>query len=348
MASLTPCACPRSLGLLRLGFLDAVLSRALLRGFMTAVGIVIFCAQAIPILGLEHAVKHAHASIDTPFQKIAFTATHLGDTRMLTCVISASALAFLILTKLFKKKLAERPGMRVLKFVPEVLFVVIGSTILSSVFDWDSKGVAVLGKVSAGQASFVVPFTYQASYLQGCLGTSTVVAVLGFLDSIVAAKDCAGRFDYPISPNRELVALGAANFGAAFVSGTLPGFGSVTRSRLAGQTGATTQMVSRVEGGAGVDVVKGLTQCCAGAGWTPDWVLHLAGHVLSARLLVCTSQVHPGGDHLRCGILNPRGGAPRRQGTPPGRLALGAHFRFTLLTVPVVRGTVLLEDASVD
>lgn len=212
---------------------------------MTAVGIVIFCAQAVPILGLELAAKQAHATLDTPFQKLGFTLTHLSQTHSLTFLVSAVALSFLILAKLFKNKLAERPGMRVLKFVPEVLFVVIASTVLSSVFDWDGKGLAVLGNVSAGQASFVVPFTYRASYLQGCLGTSTVVAVLGFLDSIVAAKDCAGRYDYPISPNRELVALGAANFGAAFVSGTLPGFGSVTRSRLAGQTGATTQMVGR-------------------------------------------------------------------------------------------------------
>lgn len=233
-----------SLGLLRLGFLDAVLSRALLRGFITAVGFVIFCAQAIPILGLEAAAKHAHASLDTPFEKVAFTATHLNETHSLTLAVSASALGFLVLAKLFKNKLSERPGMRFLKFVPEVLFVVIASTVLSAAFDWNGKGMAVLGNVSAGQASFVVPFAYSSSYLKGCLGTSTVVAVLGFLDSIVAAKDCAGRFDYPISPNRELVALGAANFGAAFVSGTLPGFGSVTRSRLAGQTGATTQMVS--------------------------------------------------------------------------------------------------------
>lgn len=51
------------------------------------------------------------------------------------------------------------------------------------------------------------------------------------------------------SPNRELVALGAANVAASFVSGTLPGYGSITRSRLAGDTGATTQMTSLLTGG---------------------------------------------------------------------------------------------------
>jgi len=56
-----------------------------------------------------------------------------------------------------------------------------------------------------------------------------LIAVVGFLDSIVAAKQNASRFGYSISPNRELVALGAANLAGAFIPGTLPAFGSITR-----------------------------------------------------------------------------------------------------------------------
>lgn len=51
-----------------------------------------------------------------------------------------------------------------------------------------------------------------------------------------------------VSPNRELVALGAANIVASFISGTVPGYGSITRSRLAGQTGARTPMASFLTG----------------------------------------------------------------------------------------------------
>lgn len=73
-----------------------------------------------------------------------------------------------------------------------------------------------------------------------------MIAVLGFLDSIVGAHDMGTKFDYAISPNRELVALGAGNVVASFFSGCLPGYGSITRSRLAGNTGARTQMVRRL------------------------------------------------------------------------------------------------------
>jgi len=59
------------------------------------------------------------------------------------------------------------------------------------------------------------------------------MAVVGFLDSIVAAKQNAARFGYSISPNRELVALGAANIAGSFIPGTLPAFGSITRQASA-------------------------------------------------------------------------------------------------------------------
>jgi MFS superfamily sulfate permease-like transporter len=56
--------------------------------------------------------------------------------------------------------------------------------------------------------------------------------VAGFLDSIVSAKQNAAKYEYSISPNRELVALGAGNLIASFVPGTLPAAGSITRYAL--------------------------------------------------------------------------------------------------------------------
>ena len=61
---------------------------------------------------------------------------------------------------------------------------------------------------------------------------NSLISVVGFLDSIVAAKQNAARFGYSISPNRELVALGVANLTGSLVPGTLPAFGSITRCGL--------------------------------------------------------------------------------------------------------------------
>lgn len=69
---------------------------------------------------------------------------------------------------------------------------------------------------------------------------------MGFLDSIVSAKQNATKFQYTISPNRELVALGVANLAGSFVPGALPAAGSITKSRISGDVGARTQMASLV------------------------------------------------------------------------------------------------------
>lgn len=69
------------------------------------------------------------------------------------------------------------------------------------------------------------------------------------MDSTVAAKQNADRLGYSISPNRELVAFGAANFFGSFVPDTLPTFGSIVRSKINGDVGARTQLSSLVTAG---------------------------------------------------------------------------------------------------
>lgn len=59
--------------------------------------------------------------------------------------------------------------------------------------------------------------------------TVRLISVAGFLDSIVSAKQNAAKYGHSISPNRELVALGAGNIVGSFVPGTLPAGGSITR-----------------------------------------------------------------------------------------------------------------------
>ncbi|GAA6053425.1 hypothetical protein JCM3770_005160, partial [Rhodotorula araucariae] len=240
------------LGFFRLGFLDAVLSRALLRGFMTAVGVTIFITQLIPIMGIEKGLNAAYGASSSIPEKVFYIATHLHEGHRLTLFISGVALATLVGGRLLKKLVVKKEcRFRWIKFVPEVLLVVIISTFLSHTFRWHDAGLQVLGKVSPGNVKVRIPFVGWGPYTQyitKCFGTSTVIAILGFLDSIVAAKDMASKYDYPISPNRELCALGFANLFTSMCTGSLPGYGSITRSRLAASTGATTQMASLLTG----------------------------------------------------------------------------------------------------
>ena len=75
----------------------------------------------------------------------------------------------------------------------------------------------ILGAVPINTGTFVqFPLgKLTLRYLRRTTSTVVLISVVGFLDSIVAAKQNAARFGYSISPNRELVALGAGNIAGA-------------------------------------------------------------------------------------------------------------------------------------
>ncbi|KAI9511437.1 sulfate anion transporter [Russula earlei] len=233
------------LGFFRLGFIDVVLSRALLRGFITAVAFIIFIEQLIPMLGLT-ALEHS-LNPQTTLEKIFFLVEY-GFTRahQPTAFVSACVLVVLVILRMLKASLRRYKWVT---RVPEVLIVVIVSTILSDEFRWDDDGIAILGNVPIHTGGHFIKFPlhhHNLPYLRQTTSTAVLISIIGFLDSIVAAKQNAARYSYSISPNRELVALGAANLAGAFVPGTLPAYGSITRSRINGEAGARTQMASIV------------------------------------------------------------------------------------------------------
>lgn len=54
-------------------------------------------------------------------------------------------------------------------------------------FNWDRYGLDVLGEVNVGDAKIHFPIHNVGTYLSECLGTSTVIAILGFLVSFTVS-----------------------------------------------------------------------------------------------------------------------------------------------------------------
>lgn len=88
-------------------------------------------------------------------------------------------------------------------------------------------------------------------HVREAMGTSFLIALLGFFESSVAAKTLPGGDPktgeglqgMTLSPNRELVALGVANLvGGCFMG--LPAFGGYARSKVNASTGGRTPMSS--------------------------------------------------------------------------------------------------------
>lgn len=83
------------------------------------------------MLGMTQILSHPEAARDPPVLPLAkaqFIIEHLSHTHKLTAVLGFSALAVLIVVRLAKQWAVKRPGGQWVRFVPEILFVVVGTT----------------------------------------------------------------------------------------------------------------------------------------------------------------------------------------------------------------------------
>jgi len=232
------------LGLLRLGFVDVVLSRALLRGFINAVALVILIEQMVPMLGLVAFMNSQDPK--NSLDKLVLIIQNLGLSHDPTTRISILALLTITNLQIMKRYCGTVP---LIRRMPDIVMVVLGFTALSSICRWDGQGVAVFGSVpvTLGKSFFSFPLREStARYFKQTTPISMMIAIIGYFDSIIAGKQNATRFNYLISPNRELVALGAGNIAASFIPGTLPAYGSLIRSRICADSGGRSQMTSLI------------------------------------------------------------------------------------------------------
>lgn len=213
------------LGIFRLGFLDSLMSRPLLTGFISGVAVVVALQQGIILLGLvglseEHGISEASSSISRLF----FLLHYIKDSHPLTSLVSLASVLFLTFSRITKTKLAKY---KFLQLVPEVLVVVVVSSILTYFFDWENKGLDILGEIeSDGIPLPSIPAFPDNKHMKDLLVTAAMISIIGFVESVVIAKTYSSKHNYSVSANRELVALGVANLvGGLFQS--IPAFGSV-------------------------------------------------------------------------------------------------------------------------
>eukprot|EP01126_Amoeba_proteus_P009120 TRINITY_DN13463_c0_g1_i9.p1 TRINITY_DN13463_c0_g1~~TRINITY_DN13463_c0_g1_i9.p1 ORF type:complete len:492 (-),score=85.06 TRINITY_DN13463_c0_g1_i9:599-2074(-) len=240
LASVLAMICGLSLilfGVLRLGFLDNVLSRPLLSGFVNAVAVIIIIEQLNPFLGLEEPKERLEYS----WQKLRYTFGHITSSDQLTASIGVLSLGILFGLRILKYYMAGVfPFLKY--FVGPLIIVVIG-VILSHTLELSKTDVKLLGHYNSSPPNPRPPNLKNvdpSSFVQ-----VVVICIVGFVESIVAVKIYATKHNYPISPNRELVAMGVANLAGSFFQ-TYPTFVSLTRSSMADYLGACSQIYQLV------------------------------------------------------------------------------------------------------
>jgi SulP family sulfate permease len=99
-----------------------------------------------------------------------------------------------------------------------------------------------VGEVPAGLPPITLP-VFDVNVWQLLLPTALAISFVGFMESISVAKSLASKRRQKVDADQELVALGAANFGATF-SGGYPVTGGFSRSVVNFTAGANTGLAS--------------------------------------------------------------------------------------------------------
>lgn len=228
-------------GVFRFGFLDNVLSRAFLRGFISAVGVIMVINSLIVELKLKKVFDDAPSHYHSPFEKVLFLIKYApANYHLPTSLLSLCCFLILMSLRLIKKKLLKR--FRSLVFFPEILLVVVTVIFFSYNFDLKHRyNIEVVGDIEASVFDKLRnPLSKNKRPFYGDLfSAGFMVAMLGFFESTTASKSLGTAYDLAVSSNRELVALGSLNLiGSLF--GALPSFGGYGRSKINAYSGAQT------------------------------------------------------------------------------------------------------------
>lgn len=198
------------LGIFRLGFLDSLMSRALLRGFITGVALVVLLQQTIILLGLVKISELAGITeASTTVERLFFLIRHAHQSHPLSSIVSGVAVFVLLACRVLKSKI----NIKWILLLPEVLVVVVTSILLTYFCDWEHQGLDILGTIEgAGKIPLPsIPAFPENHHMKDLLVTAAMIAIIGFVESVVIAKTYSSRHNYSVSANRELVALGVAN-----------------------------------------------------------------------------------------------------------------------------------------
>ena len=136
-----------ALGLLRLGYVESLLSRATNRGFVTGVACVIMIEQLPKFFGLTD----TYEPDDTPIAKLVFVCQHLYQTEPIAAGMGACVFAFLLAVGVAKKRWARWTAVRLF---PSIMAAVVITILVTWGLRLDTRGLAILGDVDGG---FVAP-----------------------------------------------------------------------------------------------------------------------------------------------------------------------------------------------
>ena len=230
-------------GLLNFGEITKFISRSVVVGYSTGIGVLLIASQLHNIIGFS-ADPHERFVTD-----VWRAISSIGNVRVEYPSILVGALTFLIFLTVKRLKpnwpeaLIGLTTLALGAFVYAHLPQLFPNANLTSSLPFRLVG-------DDGALTAVIPafagfhFGPQNGKLIAELGgTAIAIAILGMLEAASITKGLAARSGQKIEPNQELIGMGVANIVCALF-GAVPGSSSFARSAVNYQSGAATQIAS--------------------------------------------------------------------------------------------------------
>ncbi len=213
----------------RLGFLANFLSKAVMVGFVSGLGIEVFTSQLQKIMGV-------HVEGEGYFRELAALISAIPQTNLYALAIGLGTVVVIRVLKRFAPA------------VPGALVGLILSTAIVALFGLDQRGVSVLGPVPSGLPVPTIPQVPLSSWLALFPGALAICGVT-LADGLLVGRRYAQKYGDGIDADQELLAFGVAGLAAGLSGGFAIG-SSASRTAALDGVGARSQVPSLV--GAGV------------------------------------------------------------------------------------------------
>lgn len=208
-------------GIFRLGWIADLLSIPVTIGFLAGISVHIVISQLPGILGLP-------APGGPMLQRVAILAEHLGEANAFTLVIGLGVLAIIALSEQIDARI---PG------------ALIGLALASTAVVWlglESRGVSVLGTVSAQMPAFAIPII-SAGHLTSLVSLGLIISIVIMVQTAATTRSFPSDPKEPPDVDRDFLGVGVGSVLSGLI-GAFPVNASPPRTAVVSETGGRSQI----------------------------------------------------------------------------------------------------------
>ena len=188
--------------ILKMGWAADLVPDPVLKGFTEGIIWLTLLKQSVALFGLAPDEKPSGT-----WDLLVYLRHSIFEAHLPAVIIGVLSIATLIFFRMFLPRW------------PSPLIVLVGSIAISSLLGLNGLGVTVLGVVEGGLPKIALPTDLDSDHIITLLSGALAIVLLGYTKALPPLKRAAEYSGDRLEPNRELLALGAANIGAGMGGG---------------------------------------------------------------------------------------------------------------------------------